>query len=109
MHEVINMQKSATLSLRVDPEVKQSAETILAQLGIPMSTAVDMFLRQVTLTGGIPFRVALPEASPAIDAGSMTDGQIRDVLARGLRESEEGTDSEATAAFSRLREELFGA
>ncbi|MDO4539464.1 MAG: type II toxin-antitoxin system RelB/DinJ family antitoxin [Coriobacteriales bacterium] len=103
------MQKSATLSLRVDPEVKQSAETILAQLGIPMSTAVDMFLRQVTLTGEIPFRVALPEASPSVDAGSMTDGQIRDVLARGLRESEEGAGFEASAAFSRLREELFGA
>ncbi len=99
------MHKTATISLRVDPEVKRSAEAILLQLGIPMSTAVDMFLRQVTLTGGIPFRVALPEAPPGIDAGSMTDGQLRDVLARGLRESEEGAGVEASAAFSQLRKD----
>ncbi len=56
------MQKTATLNLRVDPDVKQSAESVLAQLGMSMSTAIDVFLRQVSLTGGIPFRVALPEA-----------------------------------------------
>ena len=49
------MGKSATLNLRVDPEVKEQAEAVLEQLGVPMSTAVDIFLRQVSLTGGIPF------------------------------------------------------
>lgn len=73
IHEVIVMQKSATLNLRVDPEVKQSAESVLSQLGLSMSTAVDMFLRQVSLTGGIPFRVALPEAPRSVDVGAMTD------------------------------------
>lgn len=48
------MQKSATLNLRVDPEVKRSAESVLSQLGLSMSTAVDMFLRQVSLTGASP-------------------------------------------------------
>ena len=85
------MQKSAMLNLRVDPDVKQSAEAVLAQLGISMSTAVDMFLRQVSLTGGgIPFRVALPEAPKTIDVGAMTDEQLRDALLRGLRETEAG-------------------
>lgn len=73
IHEVIVMQKSATLNLRVDPEVKQSAESVLSQLGLSMSTAVDMFLRQVSLTGGIPFRVALPEAPRSVDVDAMTD------------------------------------
>lgn len=107
--EVIIMQKSATLNLRVDPEVKQSAESVLSQLGLSMSTAVDMFLRQVSLTGGIPFRVALPEAPCSIDAGVMTDEQLFEALSRGLKEADEGRGVEASAAFARMREELTGA
>ena len=45
------MQKSATLNLRIDPEVKQSAESVLSQLGLSMSAAVDLFLRQIHLLG----------------------------------------------------------
>lgn len=41
------MEKSATLNLRVNPAVKSDAETILSRLGIPMSTAVDMFLKNM--------------------------------------------------------------
>ena len=103
------MQKSATLNLRVDPEVKQSAESVLSQLGLSMSTAVDMFLRQVSLTGGIPFRVALPEAPRSVDVDSMTDRQLFEALSRGLQEAEEGRGAEASVAFSRVREELLGA
>lgn len=102
------MQKSATLSLRVDPEVKQSAETVLSQLGLSMSTAVDMFLRQVSLVGGIPFQVILPEAPRSIDASCMTDEELRDILARGLAEARAGDGTEASLAFSQLRTELFG-
>ena len=35
--EVLNMEKTATLNLRVNPTVKQSAEAVLSKLGIPMS------------------------------------------------------------------------
>ena len=34
-----------TLNLRVNPTVKQQAEDVLKQLGIPMATAIDMYLR----------------------------------------------------------------
>ncbi len=43
------MEKSATLNLRINPTLKSEAETVLSRLGIPMSTAVDMFLNQVVL------------------------------------------------------------
>lgn len=102
------MQKSATLSLRVDPEVKSSAEDVLSQLGLSMSTAVDMFLRQVALTGSIPFRIALPEAPRSIDADAMSDEELSGVLARGLREAASDKGTEASLAFSRMRGELFG-
>ena len=102
------MQKSATLSLRVDPEVKLSAEEVLSQLGLSMSTAVDMFLRQVSLVGGIPFQVVLPEAPRSIDASSMTDEELRSILVKGLTEAKAGEGAEASLAFSQMRSELFG-
>jgi antitoxin component of RelBE/YafQ-DinJ toxin-antitoxin module len=74
-----------------------------------MLTAANMFLRQVSLTGGIPFRVALPEAPRSIDVDSMTDRQSFEALSRGLQEAEEGRGVEASVAFSRMREELIGA
>ena len=47
------MEKTMMLNVRVSPSVKQQAEDVLKQLGIPMATAIDMYLRQITLTGGI--------------------------------------------------------
>ena len=47
------MEKTATLNLRVNPTVKERAEAVLSKLGVPMSTAIDMYLNQISLTGGI--------------------------------------------------------
>ena len=55
------MEKTATLNLRVNPTVKEQAEIVLARLGVPMSTAINMYLNQISLTGGIPFAVTLPK------------------------------------------------
>ena len=66
------MEKTATLNLRVNPTVKERAEKVLSQLGVPMSTAIDMYLNQISLTGGIPFSVSLPKAPVSIHADAMT-------------------------------------
>ena len=42
------MVKNATLNLRVDASVKEKAESVLSKLGVPMSTAIDMYLNQTT-------------------------------------------------------------
>ena len=49
------MARTANVFARVEPELKEQAESVLDQLGIPMSNAVGMFLRQVVLQKGIPF------------------------------------------------------
>ena len=33
------------------------------RLGIPMATAIDMYLKQISLVGGIPFSIVLPKAA----------------------------------------------
>ena len=69
--EVFAVSKSTNLYVRVEPEVKENAETILTQLGIPMSNAVSMFLKQVILRRGIPFDVTLPASQP-LDISMLT-------------------------------------
>lgn len=56
------MEETTTLTIRISPSVKQQAEQILSSLGLSMSTAVEIFLRQVIFTNGIPFPVELPPA-----------------------------------------------
>ena len=58
------MARTSNVFARVEPEVKEQAETILNQLGIPMSNAVGMFLRQVVIQRGIPFEMKLPVNLP---------------------------------------------
>ena len=43
------MARTSNIFARVEPEVKEQAESILNQLGIPMSNAVGMFFKQVVL------------------------------------------------------------
>ena len=42
--------KTSNVTARVEPEVKEQAETILSDLGIPVSTAINIFYRQIVLS-----------------------------------------------------------
>jgi DNA-damage-inducible protein J len=81
------MAKTATLNLRVNPEVKSDAEGVLEQLGIPMSTAINMYLRQIVLTGGIPFTPKLPSAPSSVNVDGMGDEELRSLLFDRLSEA----------------------
>jgi len=98
------MEKTATLNLRVNPTLKSDAETILTRLGIPMSTAIDMFLNQVVLVGGIPFSVTVPKPPVDIDASQMTDIQLHAKLQRGYDDYKTGRTQSAADAFTKFRE-----
>ena len=98
------MEKTATLNLRINPTLKSDVETVLSRLGIPMSTAVDMFLNQVVLVGGIPFSVTVPKPPAEIDASQMTENQIHAKIQRGYEDYQAGRVQDAQAAFSKFRE-----
>jgi len=100
------MEKTATLNLRVNPALKEQAEDILRQLGIPMSTAIDMFLNQITLVGGIPFPVTLPKAPAAVDADRMAADEIHAKLRKGLEDAEADRVRDADSAFEAFRRAL---
>ena len=69
------MARTANVFARVEPELKEQAESVLDQLGIPMSNAVGMFLRQIVLQKGIPFEMKLPRTAP-LTYGSLTKEQF---------------------------------
>ncbi len=98
------MEKTATLNLRVNPAVKQRAEDVLARLGIPMSTAIDIYLNQISLTGGIPFAVTLPNAPFTLNADLMTVKEIHTKLQEGYDDFQTGKVQNAASAFKKFRE-----
>ena len=98
------MEKTATLNLRVNPIVKERAEEVLLRLGVPMSTAIDMYLNQIYLTGGIPFAVTLPKVPDTINADLMTSAQIHKRLQKGYDDIGMGNVQNAAEVFARFRE-----
>ena len=97
------MEKTATLNIRVNPDDKKNAEIVLSRLGVPMATAIDMFLKQISLTGGIPFAVALPKAPNDINADMMSAAQLRNKFDEGLSDIENGRERPARDAFAHFR------
>ena len=92
------MARTANVFARVEPEVKEQAEQVLDRLGIPMSNAVGMFLRQIVLQRGIPFEMKLPAYEEPVAYGSLTKEQFiekesakTDSLNQGKSLSKNGT------------------
>ena len=66
---------------------------------------IDMYLRQITLTGGIPFSLSLPKAPAALNADIMTDDQLHAALQVGIKEIQNGDTVDAASAFAQFREQ----
>ncbi|HEU5117602.1 MAG TPA: type II toxin-antitoxin system RelB/DinJ family antitoxin [Isosphaeraceae bacterium] len=75
--------KTETIRARVDAKLKAQAEDVLEKLGLNASEAIRLFYRQIALRKGLPFEVALPNASTeqalkAADAGEDLLGPFDD-------------------------------
>ena len=68
------------------------------------ANAIEIYLRQITLTGGIPFRVSLHQAPDDINADLMTTAEIHTKLQEGFEDIEAGRVQDAKAAFADFRE-----
>lgn len=83
------MARTSSVYARVEPDIKEQAENVLEQLGIPMSNAVSMFLRQIVLQQGIPFEMKLPASKP-VAMCSLTKEEIDSEISKGMKSIEEG-------------------
>ena len=81
------MQKTSNLSIRIDPVLKESSEKILSDLGMSMSSAITLFLRQVVLHNGIPFDVKIPGI---VNIDNLTDEELKKEIQKGIDDYEAG-------------------
>lgn len=81
---------STNINIRTDSEVKAAAEQLFDELGLNLTTAVNMFLRQSIRTGGIPFEVRLNTPND-ITAAAIAEGKklLRDPSAKGYNNMDE--------------------
>lgn len=52
--------KTSIVHARIEPRVKRKAEGVLRELGITPTEAIRIFYRQISLRGGLPFPVHVP-------------------------------------------------
>ena len=72
----------ATIQVRTDQTLKKHAQKILHDLGLDMSTAINMYLVQITKRGGIPF--------PILTENGMTEEEEQRILAMAKDAEENG-------------------
>lgn len=88
----------STIQVRTDAKLKKNAQKVLDQLGLDLSSAINVYLRQIVITGSIPFEIRtvngftpaqerrmLREAEEAIKHGkrySSSEDMHRDILGK---------------------------
>lgn len=96
--------RSANVNVRVEPEIKERAEAILEQLGVSVSSFINMTYRQVILRNGIPFSVTVQREIKTRE--EMTDTEFNVTMETGLRQAKEGESLPVDTAFDYILERL---
>lgn len=105
MKETIVMAKSASVYARIDPALKEQAESILSALGIPTSNAIDMFFKQIVLKKGLPFEVRLPYEKPFC-MNALTKEELNAKLEKGYADISAGRTKPLEQAIAEMRRDF---
>ena len=90
------MAKTATINMRVNPEIKADAENIFSSLGMTLTEAINIFLHKSVMEGGLPFDVRQPRYNAKTEASMQ---EARDIMSGKI--PSESYDS-AAAMFAAL-------
>ena len=96
--------KTANLYARIEPDVKEQAESILNSLGIPVSNAINMFYKQIILQRGIPFEVKLPTPQP-VNMAVLSEEELNAELEKGYADLLDGRTKPVRKAFDDIRKD----
>ena len=100
-------QKAANIYARIEPDVKERAEGILTALGIPASTAINIFYKQIILHNGLPFDVSLlPSRRPSLS--TMSEEELSEELEKGYSDLKSGRTRSADSVFAAIRKDYLG-
>ena len=99
------MANTSAVYARIDDNLKENAENILAQLGITPSSAIQMLYRQIIFQRGLPFDLHLPPERP--DAiGGMSHDELNLELQKGLDSMQSGKMYSVEEVDAILKEEV---
>lgn len=99
------MANTSAVYARIDTNLKENAESILSQLGISPSSAIQMLYSQIVLTRGMPLDLHLPMDIPTA-IGGMTREQLDAVLRKGVESLEKERTYTADEVDAELKREF---
>ena len=96
--------KTANVTARIQPEIKEHAEAILERLGIPVSVFIDMTYRQVIMRDGVPFSLEIPHTLTTRDA--LSKAEFDTIMQTGLMQAKADESLTVEDAFNQLKAEI---
>lgn len=96
--------KTANVTARIQPNIKEQAEAILDRLGIPVSVFIDMTYRQVIMRDGVPFSLDIPDKFATRD--SITKAEFDTMMQTGLSQAKRNDSVSVDEAFEQLKAEM---
>ena len=98
------MMKDATVSARVQSDIKAEAEEILKNLGIPVSVVINSLYRQIIYKHGVPFELTVPAGPSTMDA--LTKAELDRKLQHSYEQSLNGQGVPVNQLFNELERDL---
>ncbi|MDE6723982.1 MAG: type II toxin-antitoxin system RelB/DinJ family antitoxin [Ruminiclostridium sp.] len=95
--------KTASVTARIQPEIKEQAEAILDKLGVPVSVLIDTLYRQIIMTKSIPYSFNIPKI---LSEDDMTDGEFDLMMKKGLDMAKAGKGLNVDEAFARINQKI---
>lgn len=99
------MANTSAVYARIDTNLKENAESILARLGITPSGAIQMLYSQIVMTRGLPFDLHLPAALP-VAVGALSRAELDDELKKGVESLKDGKTYTADEIDAELEKEF---
>ena len=84
------MANTVNFSVRMDSDIKKQCEELYGELGVNLTTAINVFLRQSLRSGGFPFEVKLNEPNKETIAAMLEAKRIaKDPSVKGYNDLDE--------------------
>lgn len=95
--------KTANVTARVQPEIKEQAERVLEKIGLPVSVLIDTLYRQIIMTGGVPYSLSIPKIQTLDE---MSQSQFDAMMQKGYDEALAEKGSSLEEAFDEINKEI---
>ncbi len=105
MAKSTTLDKTMPITVRVNPEAKAGAEAVLNRLGLSMSTAVDMFLRQISRTKKVPLELEITDygCPDSVNVAKMSSEELWNDIKESYDQAMRGETIDAQEAVDAIR------